>query len=110
MGNTQCVFCSTPTNILNYSCKFKKNICNTCVVHPCSQCNKLYTYNLIHHDNKLYCIKCVEELLYYNSLKNCSMCNKKCVVRIIHYQYKGYCNDCIDNISGLCYRINKKLK
>ena len=111
MGNTHCSFCQTPTNVTNYYCKFKKNICDTCVnyIQACSHCNQWYTKNLIRYNDKLYCIQCLDELCNYNSSQKCNTCNKKCNTGFIYHQNKYYCNECIKNMYVIYSHINKKL-
>ena len=109
MGNTQCSFCNHPTNITNYSCKFKKNVCNTCInyMRSCSICNEWYTNSMIRYNDKLYCNKCLDDLCNY-TIQKCEICNKNSN-HFINYQTKHYCNECIKNIYVIYSTINKKL-
>ena len=110
MGNTHCSFCNHPTNITNYSCKYKKNICGTCInyLQSCCLCNEWYTKGLIRYNDKLYCNTCLNDLCNYKPQK-CEICNKPSK-QFVNYQNKHYCNDCIDHIYVIYSNINKKLK
>ena len=111
MGNTQCSFCNHPTNITNYSCKYKKNICTTCInyIRSCSLCNEWYTNNLIRYSDKLYCLQCLDELCNYKTSQKCKICNQTCNAGCVHHQNKYYCNECIENIYVIYSSVNKKL-
>ena len=115
MGNTHCSFCSTPTNITNYSCKYKKNICNDCInyIQCCAHCNEWYTKNLLRYNDKLYCPWCINRfhgLLITIPSYPCDMCNKKYTTNMITHDHKLYCVHCIEKISDMCQYVNKKLK
>ena len=59
-----CSFCNTKTSICNYSYKYKRNICSDCInfIRACSHCNEWYTSGLIRYNEKLFCIKCLNDL------------------------------------------------
>ena len=115
MGNTQCSCCSHPTNITNYWCKYKKNICNDCInyIQRCAHCNQWYTKNLLRYNEKLYCIDCVNnfnEILFTMPSYPCNMCDKKYTTNMITYENKLYCIHCVEKISDMYKFVNKKLK
>lgn len=111
MGNTNCcAFCNIKTGICNYSFKFKKNICINCLnyIQACSHCNEWYTKGLIRYNEKLFCIKCLNDLHDTFTIKpqhKCISCNKKGTNTITHND-KIYCNDCITKLLSMYKKVN----